>query len=143
MRPSARVVTLFIGFFLALTSLVAQVSTTALRGTDPNIPLPPGARGGVTAQFLAPYEGDYEIRAGGNPERAIMVGDSIADIRTARAANVPVVAVDFGYSEVPVRELQPDEIISHFNSLEGSVRRLLAALADRDPSPAAAPAAHR
>jgi hypothetical protein len=34
MRPSARVVTLFIEFFLALTSLVvAQVSTTALRGT--------------------------------------------------------------------------------------------------------------
>ena len=40
---------------------------TTLRGIDPNVPLPPGARGGITAQFLAPYEGDYELRAAGNP----------------------------------------------------------------------------
>jgi phosphoglycolate phosphatase len=32
-----------------------------------------------------------------------MVGDSITDIRTARAANVPVVAVDFGYTDVSCR----------------------------------------
>ena len=40
---------------------------TTLRGIDANIPLPPGARGGITAQYLAPYEGDYELRAAGNP----------------------------------------------------------------------------
>lgn len=40
---------------------------TTLRGVDAAIPLPPGARGGVTAQFLFPYEGDYELRAQGNP----------------------------------------------------------------------------
>ena len=38
------------------------------------------------------------LKAGGEPHRAIMVGDSITDIRTARAANVPVVVVDFGYT---------------------------------------------
>ena len=55
--------------------------------------------------------------AGGNPERAIMVGDSITDIRTARAANVPIVAVDFGYSDVPVASLRPDRVISSFADL--------------------------
>ena len=42
-------------------------------------------------------------RAGGTLERAIMIGDSIVDIHTARAAGIPVIAVDFGYSERPVR----------------------------------------
>ena len=35
------------------------------------------------------------LRAGGEPGRAIMVGDSGTDIRTSRAATVPVVAVEF------------------------------------------------
>lgn len=56
-------------------------------------------------------------RAGGSPSRAVMVGDSQTDISTARAANVPVVAVPFGYSEIPVAELAPDRLISHFDEL--------------------------
>ncbi len=43
--------------------------------------------------------------AGGDLRRAVMVGDSGTDIATARAAGVPVVAVDFGYSETPIKEL--------------------------------------
>jgi phosphoglycolate phosphatase len=61
------------------------------------------------------------IRAGGNPERAIMVGDSITDIRTARAANVPVVAVDFGYTDVPIANLNPDRVISSFADLAAAI----------------------
>ena len=61
------------------------------------------------------------MRAGGNPLRAIMVGDSITDIRTARAANVPIVAVDFGYSDVPVANLNPDRIISSFADLPAAI----------------------
>ncbi len=57
------------------------------------------------------------MRAGGEPERAIMVGDSVTDIRTARAARVPVVAVDFGYTDVPVATLRPDRVISSFAEL--------------------------
>jgi phosphoglycolate phosphatase len=63
-------------------------------------------------------------RAGGTPERAIMVGDSITDIRTARAADVPIVAVDFGYTDVPVATLGPDRIISSFAELPGVVDAL-------------------
>jgi len=57
------------------------------------------------------------LRAGGEPNRAIMVGDSVTDIRTARAASVPIVAVDFGYTDVPIASLQPDRVISSFADL--------------------------
>lgn len=62
--------------------------------------------------------------AGGDPSRAIMVGDSITDIRVARAAGVPVIAVDFGYTDVHVSELGPDRVISAYDELLGSVRGL-------------------
>src|SRR5215831_17282163 len=55
--------------------------------------------------------------AGGTLPHAIMIGDSVTDIRTARAAGIPVVAVDFGYSERPVAEFDPDRVISHYADL--------------------------
>ena len=65
------------------------------------------------------------LRAGGDPARAVMIGDSATDINTARAAGVPVVAVDFGYTETPVSALAPDRIISHFDALPAAVEALL------------------
>jgi phosphoglycolate phosphatase len=59
--------------------------------------------------------------AGGDPRSAIMVGYSGTDIRSARAAGVPVIAVDFGYSEVPVSEFAPDRVISHFQQLPAAI----------------------
>jgi phosphoglycolate phosphatase len=56
-------------------------------------------------------------RAGGDRSRAVMVGDSRADIDAARAAGIPVVAVDFGYTDTPVRELSPDYVISRYDVL--------------------------
>jgi phosphoglycolate phosphatase len=55
-----------------------------------------------------------------------MVGDSANDIDTARAAGVPVVAVDFGYTEVPVARLKPDHVISDYAELPAAVRALTA-----------------
>jgi phosphoglycolate phosphatase len=66
-------------------------------------------------------------RAGGSPAKTVMVGDSATDIATARAAGVPVIAVDFGYTEVPVAELHPDRIVSHFKELPTAVFDLLTA----------------
>lgn len=63
-------------------------------------------------------------RAGGTPEGSIMIGDSVTDIKAARAAGIPVVAVDFGYTPVPVSELGPDRIISHFDDLADAVADL-------------------
>ena len=66
-------------------------------------------------------------RAGGDPARAIMVGDSGTDIATARAAGVPVVAVDFGYSDVPIAGLRPDRLISTFADLPAAISEVTAA----------------
>jgi phosphoglycolate phosphatase len=63
-------------------------------------------------------------RAGGEPARAIMVGDSIIDIRTPRAAAVPVIAVNFGYADVPVETLQADRVISSFAELPFAIDAL-------------------
>jgi phosphoglycolate phosphatase len=67
--------------------------------------------------------------AGGALDRAVLVGDSGTDIATARAAAVPVVAVDFGYSDPPVHQLGPDRLIGHFSELAAAVRELTAGVA--------------
>ena len=68
------------------------------------------------------------LRAGGDPGAVIMVGDSKTDVYTARATKVPVIAVDFGYSDVPIASLKPDRIINSFADLPGAVAALAAEL---------------
>ena len=65
-------------------------------------------------------------KAGGQVDEAVMIGDSRTDIVTAQAAGVPVVAVPFGYTDVPVESLAPDLIIDHFDELPAAVARVLA-----------------
>jgi phosphoglycolate phosphatase len=64
-------------------------------------------------------------KAGGEAGRSVMVGDSITDIKVARAARVPVIAVDFGYTETPVTALNPDLIIGDFRKLPAAVGRFV------------------
>jgi phosphoglycolate phosphatase len=68
-------------------------------------------------------------RAGGHPSRAIMIGDSRTDIVTAKNARIPVIAVPFGYTEVPVQELGPNLVIEHFDELFEAVENLLKPIA--------------
>jgi phosphoglycolate phosphatase len=56
-------------------------------------------------------------RAGADPARALMLGDSINDIRAAQNAQIRVIGIPFGYSDVPVETLDPDHIIAHFDEL--------------------------
>ncbi len=65
--------------------------------------------------------------AGGQPERAVMVGDTEADIGAARAGGIASIAVTFGYSPVPAEDLQADGIVAHFSELVPLVRDVLAA----------------
>jgi len=65
--------------------------------------------------------------AGGTLRSAVMIGDSITDIRTARATGVPIVAVEFGYSDRPVAEFGPDRTISHFAELPASIAAISSA----------------
>ncbi|MGL4634728.1 MAG: phosphoglycolate phosphatase [Beijerinckiaceae bacterium] len=67
--------------------------------------------------------------AGGDPKRAVMIGDSKTDIDTAKAAGIPVVGVTFGYTNVSVTELGADIAIDHFDDLATAVDRLVAVTA--------------
>ncbi len=60
-------------------------------------------------------------KAGGTQENTVMVGDSKVDIETARNAGVPVIAVDFGYTDDPVATYMPNRVISHFDDLWDAV----------------------
>jgi phosphoglycolate phosphatase len=64
-------------------------------------------------------------RAGGDRAHAIMVGDSITDIATARAGRIPVIAVDFGYSDVAVETLKPNRVVSSFAQLPEAISQML------------------
>lgn len=63
--------------------------------------------------------------AGGALGSAIMVGDSITDVRAARATGVPVIAVSFGYTETPPAELGADALIHHYDELTRAISALL------------------
>ena len=53
-----------------------------------------------------------------------MVGDSTYDVRAARNANVPVVALSFGYNDVPAAELDADAVIDRYDQLVDTLGRL-------------------
>jgi phosphoglycolate phosphatase len=63
--------------------------------------------------------------AGGRSSRAVMVGDSEVDIATAAAAKVPSIAVTFGYTTVPVRELNPGAVIDHYREFMPALEKVL------------------
>jgi phosphoglycolate phosphatase len=63
--------------------------------------------------------------AGGDMMQTVMVGDSVTDIRLAQAAAVPVIAVDFGYTDAPVATFKPDLVISHYDALPAAISHLL------------------
>lgn len=68
-------------------------------------------------------------RAGGVVRRAIMIGDSAADVGAARGAGAPVALVRFGYSEEDVEHLGADVLLDDYLELTTTCRRLLAARA--------------
>ena len=73
--------------------------------------------------------------AGGDPSHALMIGDSRTDIDTAKAAGIPVVAVDFGYTDQHVSVFEPSVVISHYDELtiEMADRLIRAGNASRRP----------
>ena len=84
-----------------------------------------GIIGGDTLPKPKPDPGPVEAAiklTGGRKDRAIMVGDSITDVKAARAANVSVIAVSFGYTEVAPADLGADAVIDHFDELIPTVK---------------------
>src|ERR1700732_3778098 len=64
-------------------------------------------------------------RAGGQLSTTIMVGDAGPDIGVARRAGIPVIGVEFGYSDVPIADLKPDRLIGHMSELPAAVEGLM------------------
>lgn len=73
-------------------------------------------------------------RCGGG--RAAFVGDSIYDVRGARAAGLPAVAVSFGFLQQPVAELGADAVIDRYDELLPALERLAAATVSSGSAPA-------
>ena len=64
-------------------------------------------------------------RAGGQLASTVMVGDAGPDIGVARRAGIPVIGVEFGYTEVPIADLKPDRLIGHMRDLPAAVESLM------------------
>ena len=76
--------------------------------------------------------------AGGDPARAVMIGDSRTDIATVKAAGIPTICVPVGYTDVPIETLEPDLVIQHFDALPAAVRQVLGGGHAAEPSKVAA-----
>ncbi len=63
-------------------------------------------------------------RAGADPARACLVGDSDTDRRTAAAAGLPSILVTFGPSGEDMAALAPEALLDDFDDLPGVVARL-------------------
>jgi len=68
---------------------------------------------------------DVVGEVGGAGLGALMIGDSLTDVETARAAGVPVILLPYGYTPTPARELGADAVVSEFCEIPAAVRRLL------------------
>ena len=68
-------------------------------------------------------------RAGGNTQRSCLIGDTLTDHSTARAAGVPSVLVTFGpgaaAGQADIRALEPDALLDHYRDLPAIVAELL------------------
>lgn len=57
--------------------------------------------------------------------RAVMVGDSTADVGAASGADVPVIVVSHGYSKTPAHELGADLVINSLSELSDALGKLI------------------
>ena len=60
----------------------------------------------------------------GKPNRSCLVGDSITDYSTAKAADVPIILVDFPPNDTDMSTLMPDATINHFDELIPTIENL-------------------
>jgi len=113
--------------FRALGLRVACVTNKPQRATEILL-----ARSGLAGDFACVIGGDAlpqrkpqpeplwnaAERLGVAPRACVMLGDSANDAGAARAAGMPVVLVDYGYTEGrPIGEIDCDAVISRFTEL--------------------------
>ena len=69
----------------------------------------------------APLREAIRLAGGG---RAVLVGDSITDVGTARAADIPCVAVSYGFRDRPAAELGANQLIDRFEQLVAVLEKI-------------------
>ena len=62
---------------------------------------------------------------GGNIKKTIMVGDSETDSNAAKAANIPFVLIEGGYTEKKTNEIYHDHLVKNFVGLEKIIEKYL------------------
>jgi phosphoglycolate phosphatase len=65
---------------------------------------------------------DVVTELGGGP--AVMIGDSITDLNTARAAGAPCILMSYGFTPVPACELGADKVLDDFAQLPTALGEL-------------------
>lgn len=61
---------------------------------------------------------------GGQDGGAVMIGDSITDLKTAQAAKAPCILFSYGYTPVPVKDLGADLVLDDFTALPAALATL-------------------
>jgi phosphoglycolate phosphatase len=64
---------------------------------------------------------DIVASLGGGP--AVMIGDSVTDLHTARAAGAPCILMSYGYTPVPAASLGADLVLDEFVALPEALRK--------------------
>ena len=85
---------------------------------------------GDTVAQMKPHPGHIRealAALGAAPGRAVMVGDSAADVESAQGAGVAAIVTAYGYSPIPPRDLGADAVIDDFAELPASIERLFRA----------------
>jgi|TARA_Y100000385_G_scaffold236803_1_gene251079 phosphoglycolate phosphatase len=57
-----------------------------------------------------------------NKDEAVMIGDSITDLKSAQGAEIPIVLVDYGYTDNKDIYNEADLVISNFSNLKPLIR---------------------
>jgi phosphoglycolate phosphatase len=102
---------------------------------------------GLTGRFVAICGGDTfgmqkphpqvlrrTVASAGVKGSPVMVGDSITDVSLARAARIPIIAVAYGYTEIPPHDLGADRVIEALSDLPQAVFDLVGRIAQPEAS---------
>lgn len=129
--------TLFPGVLETLAGLkadgakLAVLTNKAQELTDPLLPLL-GLGGMFDAVYgvgRMPYHKPdprifADVVAACGATTGVMIGDTITDLKTARAAGAPCVLVGYGFTPVPATELGGDAVIDDFTQLPAALQAL-------------------
>ena len=61
---------------------------------------------------------------GGTDGGAVMIGDSITDLKTAQAAGAPCILLSYGYTPIPAKDLGADIVLDDFAELPAALKTL-------------------